>query len=124
MVWQEVDQAIKDWYCKSDWDRIWVTPGNVQDMIDASLGTLKHVNMIGLKRRVGKVLKEMGYTKTGRTPPRWEKLPEPIVGVNCRCTIPPIKETPQWVLDTYLSLLQAQTVIEKEYPGIEKEVGK
>ena len=82
-------------------------------MIESASGAMKIANRIGLKRRIGHYLKKQGYLKIRSTPPIWVKKPL------CQTII---LDIPQWTIDTYLSLLQAQAVIEKEYPDIEKAV--
>lgn len=87
-----------------------------EDGIESWGGLLSSVNRIGLKRLFGKELLARGYTKVSTSPPRWIK--NPIV---CQQIIPSI---PAFVVDTYLSLLQAQAVIEKEYPDIMKQTAR
>lgn len=110
-LWDAVDLEINDWlgdgndaYCLTD-----MIVGEMQEKWTAS----RLVNMIGLKRRIGKALKARGYTKTSSSPPTWVLHPA-VVHI--------VPEVPQYVIDTYLSLLQAQAVIEKQFPGIEAAV--
>jgi len=78
---------------------------------------MRVANKTGLKRIIGKELKSRGYRKICSSPPTWVNTP-PVPAPAIRATI-----IPQYIQDIYLSVLQAQTIIEKEYPGIEKGLG-
>ena len=78
---------------------------------------MRVANKTGLKRIIGKELKNRGYRKICSSPPTWINTP-PVPSVPNPAII-----IPQYIQDIYLSLLQTQTIIEKEYPGIEKGLG-
>ena len=105
-IWTAADIEINVWlgdgveaYCFTD-----KAISEFQDKFIA----VRLINSIGLKRRIGKILKARGYTKTSSSPPTWVLHP----------LVKPVSPIPRYVVDTYLSLLQAQSVIEREFPDI------
>lgn len=117
-VWDAVDLEINDWL--GDGKDMYCLTDRVMDEMQQNGCASRLVNMIGLKRRIGKVLGARGYDKTSSSPPTW------VYRLVCLQTVTVRKtpEIPQAILDAYLSLLQTQAILEKEYPGIEAAVAE
>jgi hypothetical protein len=122
-LWQKVDLEINDFIGDGE-EAYCLTDKIVDEGIRAQFNAVNLVNTIGLKRRIGKILKARGYTKTSTSPPMWVLRPAvPTCGVcrcrPCVCDVVLFETIPEWVRDHYLLLQAAIGRIEKEYPGIE-----
>lgn len=115
-LWIAVDLEINDYlgdgaesYCLTD---------KILDEIREKYTAMNLTSRIGLKRRIGNVLKARGYTETSTSPPTWVSYPViTTTGIVGEIFNP---EPPQWVRDQYLTLHQALSIIEQQYPDIMK----
>jgi hypothetical protein len=116
-VWGQVDAWINEYLDAHPADYYFLTHGTMAEIVEASKGALGIVNKIGLKRKVGKILKIRGYFKISTYPPKWVRHPEK-----------PVREIPDWAQDTYRCLLESELWISrakdeliKQFPDMDSE---
>lgn len=115
-VWDQAEIEISAWFGEGA-EAYCLTDKYIEELRQGGIA-VSLVNTIGLKRRIGEVLKAKGYTKTSSSPPTW-------------VLHPPVKEVPEkgngngqiprWAKDMYLSLLQSQIILERQFPEIVRE---
>ena len=116
-VWDQVDVEVSSWFGGGA-EAYCLTDKCIEELRQGGIA-VSLVNTIGLKRRIGEILKARGYTKTSSSPPTWVLhppiKPEPVMENGNGNG-----EIPRWAKDMYLSLLQSEAILEKQYPDIAK----